>query len=151
MSAGIPARPRAVALDLGTRRIGVAVSGGGGTLAFPRPVIERRGDAEADLRAVAAVVEDAGAEVVVVGLPLSLDGRRGAAALAAEAEAAKLAGLLGGGVDVVTLDERFTTVTAERAMAAAGKGARRRRRSVDSAAATVLLQAWLDGRWPGAR
>jgi putative holliday junction resolvase len=138
---------RAVAVDLGERRIGVAVSDGAGTMAFPRPMIERSGDPVADRRAVAAVVAEEEASVLVVGLPLSLDGRRGPAALAAAAEAEALADLLAGqGVRVEPCDERLTTVTAERALAGAGKRGPARRRSVDSAAATVLLQAWLDGR-----
>lgn len=136
---------RAVAVDLGSRRIGVAVSDGRGSMAFPRPFIERSGDPAADHRAVAAVVAEAGADVLVVGLPLSLDGRQGPAARAAASEAAALAAALeGAGVRVETADERLTTVAAEAALAEAGVRGRARRRSVDSAAATVLLQAWLD-------
>jgi putative holliday junction resolvase len=138
---------RAVVVDLGSRRIGVAVSDGAGTMAFPRPMIERGRDPAADRRAVANVVTETGARVLVVGLPLSLDGRHGTAARAAQEEAAALAVLLeGDGVVVETFDERLTTVSAEAALAAAGKRGPDRRRSVDSAAATVLLQAWLDGR-----
>jgi putative Holliday junction resolvase len=138
---------RAVALDLGSRRIGVAVSDGAGTMAFPRPYIERGGDPVQDRRAVAEVVAEEEAAVLVVGLPVSLDGRHGEAARAAQAEAEALAELLEArGVKVETFDERLTTVSAEAALAEAGKRAGARRRSVDSAAATVLLQAWLDAR-----
>lgn len=138
---------RAVAVDLGARRIGIAVSDSAGRLAFPRPLIARRGDRDAEHRAIAAVVDEAGAEVVVVGLPLGLDGRRGAAASAAAEEAAELARALEGrGVAVVTHDERFTTVEAHAGLSAAGTGGRARRNRVDSAAATILLQAWLDAR-----
>jgi putative holliday junction resolvase len=136
---------RAVGVDLGSRRIGIAVSDGRGALAFPRPRIDRGRDRRADHQAIAAVVEEVGAQVVVVGLPLSLDGRHAAAAVAAQAEADELAAVLDErGVRVETFDERLTTVSAESAMAAAGKRSVERRRSVDSAAATVLLQAWLD-------
>jgi putative holliday junction resolvase len=138
---------RAVAIDLGSRRIGVAISDGAGTMAFPRPMIERTGDPAADRRAVAAVVAESEAVVLVVGLPLSLDGRHGPAARAATAEAAELASVLGDtGVRVETFDERLTTVSAEAALSGAGRRSRERRQSVDSAAATVLLQAWLDAR-----
>jgi putative holliday junction resolvase len=138
---------RTVAVDLGTRRIGVAVSNREGTMAFPRPMIERTGDAGVDRRAVAAVVTEEEAAVLVVGLPLSLDGRHGAAAKAATAEAAELAEVLSGtGVVVETCDERLTTVSASAALAGAGVRTRDQRRSVDSAAATVLLQTWLDAR-----
>lgn len=140
---------RVVAIDLGIRRIGVAVSGAtdGTALAFPRETIVRSGDRAADHRAVAAVAEEVGAEVVVVGLPLSLDGRRGPAALQVAGEVDELARSLGHlGIRVETYDERFTTVTANAALATAGKGSRERRRSVDSAAAAVLLGSWLASR-----
>jgi putative Holliday junction resolvase len=138
---------RAVAIDLGERRIGVAVSDSAGALAFPRPRIDRSGDRAADHRAIAAVVAEVGAQVVVVGLPLSLDGRHGRAADAAAAEAAELAdGLRERGVTVETLDERLTTVSADAALSTAGKRSAARRGVVDSAAATVLLQSWLDRR-----
>ena len=138
---------RAVAVDLGTRRIGVAVSNSEGTMAFPRPMIERSGDPAADRRAVAALVADEAASVLVVGLPLSLDGRHGPAAKAASAEAAELAEVLAGsGVAVETFDERLTTVSASAALSGAGVRARDQRGSVDSAAATVLLQTWLDAQ-----
>ena len=138
---------RVVALDLGTRRVGVAVSDPTGTLASPHSVI-RRGDRDPDAyRAeVAAVVTEVAAERVVVGLPLSLSGDEGPAAVAARAEAAALADLLA--VPVETYDERLTTVTAHRALRERGLRSRERRAVVDSAAAAVLLQAWLDGRPP---
>lgn len=138
---------RAVAVDLGTRRIGIAVSDSSGTLAFPRPLVARCGDRAAEHRAIGQIVDEVGADVVVVGLPLGLDGRRGPAARAAAEEAAELGRALEGrGVVVETFDERFTTVAAHAGLASAGKGTRARRARVDSAAATVLLQAWLDAR-----
>ena len=140
---------RSAAIDLGSRRIGVAVSDSRGTLASPRCTVERSGDADADRAAVVAVVVEAGAEHVIVGLPLSLDGRRRQAARAAEEEADALRALLGPrGVAVETFDERLTTVSAERSLTAAGHGGKARRRVVDQAAAAVLLQAWLDRRRP---
>lgn len=132
-------------MDLGERRIGVAVSDSAGTLASPRCTIERSGDAAADRDALVTVVVEEGAQRVVVGLPVSLSGRHGRAAHSAQAEAAALAAALGPlGVAVETFDERFTSVTAERALAEAGHRGRARRRVVDQAAAAVLLQAWLD-------
>lgn len=138
---------RAVGVDLGSRRIGVAVSDASGSMAFPRPYIERGRERATDHQAIAAVVEEVGADVVVVGLPLSLDGSRGPAAQIAAEEADALAALLApGGVRVETFDERLTTVTADAALGAAGTPARQRRLRVDSAAAAVLLQSWLDAR-----
>jgi putative Holliday junction resolvase len=82
---------------------------------------------------------------VVVGLPLTLDGGRGPAAEAAEEVVAALrARLEPNAVPVVTHDERLTTVVAERSLRAGGRSNRRRRSVVDQAAATVLLQSWLD-------
>jgi putative Holliday junction resolvase len=144
----VPDAPgRVAAIDLGTRRIGVAVSDSAGTLASPRETVERSGDPEADRARVVALVLEAGARHLVVGLPLSLDGRRRSAAAAAEEEAAALRTLLEPrGVEVETFDERLTTVSAERSLAAAGLSGRARRRVVDRSAAAVLLQAWLDTR-----
>jgi putative Holliday junction resolvase len=136
---------RVAALDLGARRIGVACSDRSRTLASPWGTIERTGDLEADRRAVVGFVREVEASVVVVGLPLSLSGQAGPAARAALEETAGLRALLEPlGVAVETVDERFTTVEAERALAAAGRRGKAARRVVDSAAAMVLLQAWLD-------
>jgi putative Holliday junction resolvase len=136
---------RVAALDWGARRIGVALSDSGRTLASPWGTIERTGDLEADRRAVVDAVREVEASHVVVGLPLSLSGRAGPAARAALDEATALRALLEPlGVAVETVDERFTTVEAERALAASGRRGKGARRVVDSAAAMVLLQAWLD-------
>jgi putative Holliday junction resolvase len=138
-----------VGVDLGQRRIGVAVSDGTGTLASPRCTIERSaagsGDDSGHWRALAALVEEVGARHVVVGLPLSLDGRRGRAARAAQADADALAEVLAPrGVSVETFDERLTTVSAARSLAEGGRRGRDQRTRIDAAAAAVLLQAWLD-------
>jgi putative Holliday junction resolvase len=132
--------PRVLGLDLGTRRIGVAVSSG--TVATPHTVLERAADQAADHAAVATLVDELGVERVVVGLPLSLDGRMGPAATAAAAEAEALGDVLG--VPVETYDERLTTVTADRSLSSQGLSGRARRRVVDKVAAAVMLQAWLD-------
>jgi putative Holliday junction resolvase len=139
------ARGRVAAIDLGTRRIGVAYSDSGRTLASPWGTIERSGDDERDRVAVVAAVGECEASTVVVGLPLSLSGQAGPAAQAALAEAEALRVLLEPlGVAVETADERFTTVEAERGLRAAGRTGKAARKVVDSAAAMVLLQAWLD-------
>jgi putative Holliday junction resolvase len=136
---------RVAALDLGARRIGVAYSDSGRTLASPWGTIERSGDAGRDRAAVIDAVQEVEAQTVVVGLPLSLSGRTGPAAQAALDEAAALRTLLEPlGVTVETADERFTTVEAARSLRAAGKNSKAARKVVDSAAAMVLLQAWLD-------
>lgn len=139
-----------VGVDLGARRIGVAVSDGTGTLASPRCTIERSGESAADWSALAAVVEEAEASRVVVGLPLSLNGRRGPAAQAAQADADELAQVLAPhGVTVETFDERLTTVSAARSLRDAGRRGRAQRARIDQSAAAVLLQAWLDAQRGG--
>jgi putative Holliday junction resolvase len=135
---------RVVGLDLGSRRIGVATTDAGGRLASPHTVMERRGSREADHEAIAAVVRDLEAELVVVGLPLSLDGTIGPAAQAAVVEVAELADVLP--VPVETYDERLTTVTADRSLSQLGLRGQARRKVVDKVAAAVMLQAWLDHR-----
>jgi putative Holliday junction resolvase len=139
------ARGRVAAIDLGARRIGIAYSDSGRTLASPWGTVERSGDAERDRLAVVAAVRECEAGTLVVGLPLSLSGQAGPAARAALDETEALRVLLEPlGVSVETADERFTTVEAERGMRAAGRTGKAARKVVDSAAAMVLLQSWLE-------
>jgi putative holliday junction resolvase len=139
------ARGRVAAIDLGSRRIGIAYSDSARTLASPWGTVERSGDTERDRLAVVAAVRECEAGTLVVGLPLSLSGQAGPAARAALDETEALRALLQPfGVAVETADERFTTVEAERGMRAAGRTGKAARKVVDSAAAMVLLQSWLD-------
>lgn len=135
---------RVLGVDLGSRRIGVAVSSG--TVATPYEVVERTGDRARDHARLLALASEVGAERIVVGLPLSLDGSVGPAARAVLDEVAELAARTDLLVD--TYDERLTTVTAERVLAAGGVRGPARRTVVDKVAAAVMLQAWLDGRPP---
>lgn len=137
---------RAIGLDLGQRRIGVALSDSEGRLATPYELIVRSGDRQRDHARIAELIAETGAGVVVVGLPLSLDGSIGPAAAAAEIEADELRRLLA--ADVVTWDERLTTVEAERRLRATHLRGKKRRRVVDQVAATVVLQSWLDAAQP---
>jgi len=138
---------RALGLDLGSKRIGVALSDSDGRLALPFEVLQRSGDRERDHRRIAEMVADTEAEVVVVGLPISLDGTLGPTARRYMAEARRLRATLG--VPVETYDERLTTVTAERALMEADLRGPARRKVVDKVAASVMLQSWLDRRAPG--
>lgn len=138
---------RVLALDLGSKRIGVAVSDRSGTIATPLLVLQRSGRQRTDHERIKALVDEEEAERVVVGLPLSMNGSIGKAAAAAITEAEILATVVG--VPVETIDERLTTVTAERILMELGKRGRARRQIVDKVAAAVILQSWLDGR--GAR
>lgn len=135
---------RALGLDLGSRRIGVALCDSAGTTAVPLDTVERCGDRPREHRRIAELVEEAEAEVVVVGLPLSLDGSEGPAARRTRREVRELARALP--VDVETYDERLSTVTAERSLQEAGVSGPKRRDVVDRIAASVILQGWLDSR-----
>ena len=130
-------------LDLGSRRIGVAVSDPTGTIASPHRVVERGPDRDSDHAALALLVAELGADRVVVGLPLSLSGAAGPAARGVTEEVEALAKVVG--VPVETFDERLTTTTAERTLKGRGLRGPARRRVVDKVAAAVMLQAWLDG------
>lgn len=133
---------RALGLDLGRVRIGVAVSAG--AVATPLTVIHRTRSRRSDHDAIADLVRDEAADVVVIGLPISLSGADGPAAKGARAEARALASVLA--VPVELWDERWSTVTAERALREGGVRGPARRRVVDQIAAAVILQSWLDAR-----
>lgn len=135
---------RALGIDLGSRRIGVAVSDATGTLASPHEVVARSGDRARDHHTLVEMALELGAERIVVGLPLSLDGSIGPAARAVLEEVDELAATTA--VPVETYDERLTTVTADRTLREQGRKGRDRRQVIDMVAAAVLLQAWLDGR-----
>jgi putative Holliday junction resolvase len=135
---------RPLGIDLGTRRIGVAVADSAGRLATAYEVVLRTGDRARDHRRIAELAAEVEADRLVVGLPLSLDGSVRAAAKRALREADELARATG--LPVETWDERFTTVTAHHDLAAADLDARQRRAIVDKVAAAVMLQAWLDHR-----
>ncbi len=138
---------RALGVDLGERRIGLALSDPSRTVASPHEVLSRTGDRVADRRAIVGAARELGANVIVVGLPLSLSGGKGPAARAALKEIDALRALAGD-IEVVVQDERLTTVTAERALGEARMRRDARRRVVDKVAAAVMLQAWLEHARP---
>jgi putative Holliday junction resolvase len=129
-----------VAVDVGTVRIGVAASDPDGLIASPVVTLPR---GRGDLERLAAIVSERAAVEVLVGLPRGLSGRDGAAAAAARQFAARLAGAVAP-VPVRLVDERLSTVAAERRLRETGVRGRRRRSVVDQAAAVVILQSALD-------
>lgn len=135
---------RALGLDLGTKRIGVAVTDISGTIASPHSVIGRSKSVRHDHQVIAKLVRDEEVELVVVGLPITMSGEHGPAAQAATREARLLATVLS--VPVEMFDERMTTVTADRVLREAEIRASDRRRHVDKIAAAVMLQTWLERR-----
>jgi putative Holliday junction resolvase len=143
----VSAPGRLLGLDLGSRRIGVAVTDAGQTVATGVTAVLRAGDRAADHQAVALLVADYGAVGVVVGVPYSLSGDTGPAAAAALAEIDQLRQSLP--VEVATIDERFTTVAAATALRGGGRRARDQRTVIDQSAAAVLLQDWVDRQRQG--
>ena len=138
-----PAGTRALGVDLGERRIGLALSDPSRTVATPHEVLRRSGDPAADRRAIVDTARRQNATVIVVGLPLSLSGRTGPAAQATLEEVEALRAVAGD-IEVTVHDERLTTVTAERALTEARMGREARREVVDKVAAAVMLQSWLE-------
>lgn len=128
-------------IDHGSKRIGLAISDAGGKVALPAGTLESKG-LKRDLAAIREIVEARQVERIVVGLPIHMDGRRGPQAQAAQAFADRLARELGLPVD--TLDERWTTREAERALRATGRKGKKQRAVVDSVAAALLLRTYLE-------
>jgi len=133
---------RVVGVDLGRRRVGLAVSDSDRRVASALAVLERRASHEQDHAELARVVAETGANLVVVGLPLSLSGRAGPAAEQVKEEVAELERALP--VPVEMCDERYSTVVADRSLRAAGRKTPARRQVVDKVAAAGILQTWLD-------
>ncbi len=128
-------------LDVGDKRIGVALSDAGGILASPFTIIERR-DARPDIEAIIDIINQYQVEQIVIGLPRSMNGSVGKQADKVEAFVQKLCSYTE--VPVEFRDERLTTVSAKRLMQAASSKKTRRKARDDAVAATVILQAYLD-------
>jgi len=131
------------ALDLGRRRIGVAVTDAAAMGAYPVGVVERRSIAR-DLEVIAAMLRDREVTMFVVGLPLNMDGSEGPAARSARRFADQLAAALK--VEVEMFDERLTSFEAEERLKGmpVKKGARKP--TIDAIAATVILEGWMQFR-----
>jgi putative Holliday junction resolvase len=137
---------RALALDVGSRRIGVAVSDAGGSMAHAHSVLQRAGH-ELDAAKVSELARELEATVIVVGLPLELDGSVGHRARLVQRFVDVLAGMIAArelGLELVRWDERFSTSAAERTLLEADVSRAKRRTSIDAVAAQFILQGWLD-------
>lgn len=137
---------RVIALDIGEKRTGVAVSDPGGFVATPLTVLDT-GRVVADRRDLDRILTDYEAELVVVGLPLSLDGTEGPQARRVRSLAGKL--LSQSEIPLEFVDERLSSAEAKRRMAETGATERDMRGSIDMVAASILLQGYLDGRSKG--
>jgi putative Holliday junction resolvase len=137
---------RILGLDLGSKRIGLAVSDEEGSIAFPAGILESRGRKK-DINALCKLIDEKSIGAAVVGLPLHMDGRRGPEADRAIAFAFALEEAAG--IPVETLDERWTSMEAERLLGAAPKrrkAARRSKGTVDEMAASIILRTFLERR-----
>ena len=132
---------QSLGLDLGAARTGVALSDELRMLAHPLETIES-GSAERVARRVQKIVAERKVDCVVVGLPRQMNGALGLAAKGAQRFVEKLRPLIS--CEVVTWDERLSTVAAERALRDAGKKTRETRGIRDQVAAQIILQSYLD-------
>lgn len=132
-----------MAIDPGSKRVGLALSDETGTIASPYRTVAAEPRASLVERLL-ATAREAGAERLLVGLPRNLDGSSGPEARAARALAEQLR--QDGGLPVDMIDERLSSVAAERHLVAGGMRRSRRREVVDQVAATLLLQSWLESR-----
>jgi putative Holliday junction resolvase len=134
---------RILAIDYGTRRIGLALSDPTGTLARPLPFLPAQADAKL-AREIATLVATEKVELILLGLPRHMNGSVGEAAAKVEAFAVQLR--KASPVRVQLVDERLSTVQAGRQLQEAGRDSRKQRSRIDSEAAAVLLQGHLDAQ-----
>ncbi len=133
-----------LALDHGSRRIGVAIGDTKTGMAFSRPAVQRRNE-QRDLDVIADLCRTEGAMLVILGLPLNMDGSEGPQAAAVRSFGT---GLVRIGLEVVYQDERLTSWEARERLAAVGRRPRRGTGELDSTAARLILQQYLDARRP---
>ena len=135
---------RVLGIDYGTRRIGLALSDPTGTIASPLPTLKRRAGKRPPLTRLEEIAHEHEVERLVVGLPLDLEGRETEWCAEVREVGDRLASRLG--LPVEYMDERMTSVRAERAVRSLGlrKSQREDKGRVDAAAAILILQAWLD-------
>jgi putative holliday junction resolvase len=135
-----------IALDVGERRIGMAVSDPSGTFSMPYDTLERT-NVRADVAAIVSIARERQATTIVVGEPLRLDGTRGLAAEKIDAFVAHLSRTFDGQIE--RIDERMTTAAATKALIAADVSRAKRKRVVDRLAAASILDTYLARRRNG--
>ncbi|PRW65166.1 Holliday junction resolvase RuvX [Actinopolyspora mortivallis] len=138
-------RGRRLGVDVGEARVGIAVSDPAPVLATPLVTLRRDRANKTDLARIAELVAEYEVVEIVVGLPVTLAGRRGRAADVASSYADAVRSRVPG-VPVRLSDERLTTVTATKTLSDRGVRGKRQRDVVDQAAAVEILQSWLDAR-----
>jgi putative Holliday junction resolvase len=133
-----------MALDVGERRIGVAISDPGETFSLPLRTLERSGSLHDDLQAIVDVANEYAATTIVVGDPVALSGERGIASQRMDEFVAVLAKAFDGTIERV--DERLTTAQVTRTLLAADVSRKNRKRVVDQLAAALILDSYLARR-----
>jgi putative Holliday junction resolvase len=133
---------RVIGVDLGSKRIGIALSNSDLTVATPYDVIQRAKKADKDHIAILKIAHEWEAKKIIVGLPISLDGTLGASARSVISEIEKLKTITD--MPIETHDERFTTVTAEQILLQQNVKGDKRKSVVDKVAAAIILQGWID-------
>jgi len=137
---------RILGVDLGSRRIGLALSDPLGITASPLRVLERGAAHAVDHRVIVDIAREVEAGCIVVGLPRALSGKRGPAERATLVEVEELRVVAGPDLPVETHDERFTTVIAQKVLIDADVRRKERKQVVDKVAAAVMLQGYLEAR-----
>ena len=133
---------RVIGIDLGSKRIGIALSDSDLTVATPLDVIERSGNVKNDHIAILKITDEWEVKRIIVGLPISLDGTLGASAQSVIDEISRLGTLTD--IPIETHDERFTTVTAEQILLQQNVKRDKKKRVIDKVAAAIILQGWID-------
>ena len=134
---------RVLGLDIGSKTIGLAVTDEAGIAAHPLPALARRG-VDSDVSAIRARVAEFDITDIVIGIPYELSGKVGHRARLVQRFARELRAGLGDALTLHEQDERFTTAEAERVLLAADVSRARRREVIDSQAAVLIVQGWLD-------
>ena len=133
---------RVLGIDIGSKKIGIAISNQEMTLATPLTVVRRSSQKSEDHKAIMSIAHEWEVELLVVGIPLSLDGSLGVAAENVLQEIEHLE--RNTGIPVDTFDERFTTISAKQVLHNQGVSEKEQKNIIDQVAASIILQAWLD-------
>ena len=133
---------RVIGIDLGSKRIGIALSDTDLTVATPLDVVERSGNVEKDHITILKITDEWEVQKIIVGLPISLDGTLGPSAQSVMDEIKMLRGVTD--IPIETHDERFTTVTAEQILLQQNVKRDKKKRIIDKVAAAIILQGWID-------
>ena len=133
---------RVLGIDIGSKKIGIAISNQEMTLATPLTVVHRSSQKSGDHKTIMSIAHEWEVELLVVGIPLSLDGSLGIAAENVLQEIEHLE--RNTGIPVDTFDERFTTISAKQVLHDQGVSEKEQKNIIDQVAASIILQAWLD-------